>query len=95
MALAYDYYKTGNRPALFNHVADAKRWGVAHNVPVICNEFGAYDQSSRMEDRVRYYTDLSAVFRELAVPWQIWFMIMDAKTGVVAPEYRTALGLGG
>jgi hypothetical protein len=26
------------------------------------------------------------------IPWQQWFMIMDAA-GSVVPEYRTALGL--
>jgi endoglucanase len=89
-----DYYQIGNATALRNRIAEAKSWAVTNNVPVICNEFGAYDANSRMEDRVRYYTDLRTIFNELAIPWQIWFMIMDAKTGSVDPEYQTALGLG-
>jgi hypothetical protein len=60
----------------------------------VCNEFGVYDARSRMEDRARYYTDLTGVFDELQIPWQLWFMIMDAKTGAVAPEYTAAFKLG-
>ena len=32
-------------------------------------------------------------FEELEIPWQIWFMLMDAKTGKVDPAYRKALRL--
>jgi hypothetical protein len=47
-----------------------------------------------MEDRARYYTDLIDVFDELQIPWQLWFMIMDPRSGAVAPEYTTAFKLG-
>jgi licheninase len=93
LSAAKSYYATGNRSALRNHVLLAKSWAVKNNVPVICNEFGAYDGSSRLEDRARYYTDIVSVFDELQIPWQEWFMIMDS-TGTVIPEYRAALKLG-
>jgi hypothetical protein len=92
MTLAYDYYKTGNRSALFNHVADAKRWGVAHNVPVICNEFGAYARTSRVVDRIRYYTDIVSIFQELQIPWQTLYPVMDADGNIVPRELRAAFG---
>jgi licheninase len=88
-----NYYIDGTRSALRNHILAAKRWAVKNNVPVICNEFGAYDSSSKLEDRVRYYTDVVGIFEELAIPWQIWFMVMDTN-GSVIPEYRTAMKLG-
>jgi endoglucanase len=87
------YYSDGTHSAVRNHILDAKRWAVKYNVPVICNEFGAYDGSSRLEDRVRYYTDVVGVFDELSIPWQIWFMVMDSS-GTVLPEYRSAMKLG-
>ncbi|HEU5077324.1 MAG TPA: CIA30 family protein [Polyangiaceae bacterium] len=87
-----NYYRTGNANALHNRIVTAKKWAVDHNVPVICNEFGAYDGTSQLEDRVRYYTELTRIFRELEIPWQHWFMILDDETGV-APEYREAFGL--
>jgi licheninase len=90
---ARGYYHTGNRAAIRNQMVQAKRWAVANNVPVICNEFGAYDRTSRLEDRARYLTDVVSIFEELEIPWQQWFMIMDAD-GNVLPEYRAALRLG-
>ncbi len=88
------YASLGTKESLYNALAEAKKWAVKNNVPVICNEFGVYERSSRMEDRARYYTDLVDVFDELQIPWQIWFTIMDAKTGAVDPAYTTAFKLG-
>lgn len=87
-----NYYRNGNANALYNRIATAKKWAVEHNVPVICNEFGAYDGTSQLEDRVRYYTELTRIFGELEIPWQHWFMILDEE-GEVIPEYREAFGL--
>ncbi|MGC4086372.1 MAG: cellulase family glycosylhydrolase [Polyangiaceae bacterium] len=86
------YYREGNRSALRNKILNAKRWAVTNDLPVICNEFGAYDARSKLEDRARYYTDLISIFKELEIPWQHWFMIMDAS-GNVIPEYRSAMQL--
>ncbi len=88
------YYSLGTKEYLYNALAEAKKWAVKNNVPVICNEFGVYEKSSRMEDRARYYTDLINVFDELQIPWHLWFMTMDAKTGAVPPDYVTAFKLG-
>jgi licheninase len=93
LSAARNYYQTGNRATLHNQILAAKRWAIANNVPVICNEFGAYDGASRLEDRARYLTDVVSIFDELEIPWQQWFMIMDSA-GAVIPEYRTAMRLG-
>jgi len=93
LELLHNYYKSGNREALRNRLVAVKSWAVTHNVPIICNEFGAYAAAAQKEDIVRYYTDLIALFGELEIPWQIWFMIMDAKTGQVDPAFQKAFGL--
>lgn len=89
---AQSYYSNGTRAAIRNRILKAKRWAVTNNVPVICNEFGAYDVVAKLEDRVRYYTDVVGIFDELAIPWQSWFMVMDA-TGTLPAGYATAMGL--
>ncbi len=86
------YYTTGNKTWIRNQIIKAKQWAVDNNVPVICNEFGAYDGTSLKGDRIRYYTDLIDIFEELEIPWQHWFMVMDDE-GVVDPELLTAFGL--
>lgn len=87
------YHREGNRAALRNRLVEVKRWAVEHQVPIICNEFGVHDASSRHADRVRYYGDLIGLFEELEIPWQIWFQLMDAETGAIDPGYAAALGL--
>ncbi len=86
------YYVNGTVEALYNRIAKAKKWAVEHQVPVICNEFGVYDRTSLLEDRVAYYKTLIGTFNELEIPWQHWFMIMD-ENGTVIPEYVEAFGL--
>jgi endoglucanase len=88
-----NYHRNGNREALRNRLVKVKRWAVEKNVPIICNEFGVHMSSARKEDIARYYTDLIGLFEELEIPWQVWFMLMDAKTGEVDPAYRKALRL--
>jgi licheninase len=88
-----NYYRTGNKSALRNQIIGAKRWAVEHDVPVICNEFGAYDRSSEQADRVRYYTDLVDSFNGLEIPWQHWFMLMDPTTGALNSAYTSAFRL--
>jgi endoglucanase len=89
---AQSYYINGTRAAIRNRIVKAKRWAVKNNVPVICNEFGAYDAASKLDDRVRYYTDVVGIFDELSIPWQSWFMTMDSA-GALPAGYATAMGL--
>jgi licheninase len=91
--LVHNYYQQGNKSALRNQIIRAKQWAVENQVPVTCNEFGVYDVSSTLEDRVNYYTDLIDIFEELEIPWQHWFMIMDAETGEIDADLKTAFGL--
>lgn len=90
---ARSYYRQGNRDALYNEIARAKRWAVDHGVPVICNEFGAYDGGTSTADRAAYYADLIGVFEELEIPWTHWFMVMDRDTGAIDPAIAAAMGL--
>ena len=75
-----------------NRIIEGKRWAVENNVPLICNEFGAWDGVSAKSDRIAYYTDLVNIFEELEIPWQHWFMVME-RDGSVDPELAVALGL--
>jgi endoglucanase len=87
-----NYYRDGTVEAVWNRIAVAKAWAVKHGVPVICNEFGAYERRSRLEDRVAYYDAMIGTFEELEIPWQHWFMVMS-EDGTIAPEYVEAFRL--
>lgn len=87
------YHTEGNSTAMYNRIAKAKEWAITHQVPLVCNEFGAHTATSRADDRVRYYEDLINIFTEQAVAWQIWFMVMDPDTGAIDPALTQALEL--
>jgi len=89
---ARSYHRDGTRSALRNRIAEAKAWAVDNDVPVVCNEFGAYDGRSSLTDRAAYLADLVDVFEELQVPWQHWFMTMN-DDGEVVPELSSAMRL--
>ncbi len=93
MSQINNYYRNGNQTALLNRMAEAKQWAIDNNVPLICNEFGAYDGDSEKADRIAYYQDLVENFETLRIPWQHWFMIMNASTGTVDPDLSAAFGL--
>lgn len=87
-----NYYRNGTREALYNQIVRAKAWGVEHNVPVICNEFGVYPRTVLREDLVRYYADVIGIFEELEIPWTHWFMILE-ENGSVAQDLAQAFRL--
>lgn len=67
-----NYYKTGNKETIINTMLAAKKWAVEKNVPIICNEFGAYDKGSTAESRLNYYKAFREAADTLQIPWQHW-----------------------
>jgi licheninase len=92
LTLVDEYHTIGSKNWMYNRIAEAKKWGIDHNVPVICNEFGVFEGASGRADRAQYYTDLIDIFDQQEIPWTVWYRIMDEE-GVVSPDYRTAFGL--
>src|SRR5260221_4470261 len=56
----------------------AKRW----NVPVTCNEFGAYSKFATPEDRARWISDLPMTPEKYGIGWTMW-------------DYSGGVGVGG
>jgi hypothetical protein len=61
----WDYAKL---EALFRRCAD---WGRKHNVPVTCNEFGAYKLAPR-DSRLRYIQDARKALEANGIGWTMW-----------------------
>ena len=83
-------------------VAHAAAWGRRHNVPLTCNEFGAYRAYTPAEARLRWIADVRAALEKHRVGWAMWdyagsFAVAPKRDGVAAPDRPTlaALGLGG
>ncbi len=67
-----NYYKTGNKETMLNTIYTAKAWAVKNKVPVIINEFGAYNLKSTAQDRLNYLTAMREICDTLQIPWTHW-----------------------
>jgi endoglucanase len=87
-----NYYKEGNKQHIKNRLAKVKNWAFDHNVPLICNEWGAYPNTAKIEDLNAYFKTMGEIFREMDISWQVWFGIMDSENRLL-PGMAEALEL--
>lgn len=87
-----DYYKEGNKQHIKNRLAIVKNWAYTHNVPLICNEWGALPNTSKLEDLNSYFQTMGEIFEEMDISWQVWFGVMDNEMNLL-PGMAKALNL--
>ena len=90
-----NYYKTGNKEAIINKVLPAKKWAVEHQVPIILNEFGAYNLRSDAQSRLNYLQAMREMSELLEIPLTHWgytggFSLFE--DGVMIDGIKEALG---
>jgi endoglucanase len=89
---AKNYYKEGNKQHIKNRMAKVKNWAFDHNVPLICNEWGALSNTAKIGDLNAYFKTMGEIFREMDISWQVWFGIMDSENRLL-PGMAEALDL--
>jgi licheninase len=67
-----NYYKNGNKEAILNLILPAKEWAVKNNVPVIINEFGAYNLETDKQSVLNYMTAMREISDTLEIPLTHW-----------------------
>lgn len=67
-----NYYKTGSKGYILSRVFKAKQWAVENNVPLVWNEFGAYNVKSDPQSILNYLTAVREISDTLQIPWQHW-----------------------
>lgn len=87
-----NYYKEGNKTFIKNRLIKAKDWAFTHQVPLICNEWGAYNKTAKLTDLNAYFQTMGEIFQELDISWQVWFGIMD-ENYTLLPGMAEALDL--
>lgn len=87
-----NYYREGNKIFIKNRLAKVKNWAYDHQVPLICNEWGAYPKSAKLEDLNAYFKTMGEIFQEMDISWQVWFGIMDSENKLL-PGMAEALDL--
>ncbi|MFQ3576372.1 MAG: cellulase family glycosylhydrolase [Cytophagales bacterium] len=87
-----EYFKEGNKQHIKNRLALVKNWAFEHNVPLICNEWGALSTTAKIEDSNAYFKIMGEIFDELDIAWQVWFGVADNEFKLL-PGMAESLGL--
>ena len=82
-----NYNKNGNMEAILKSVIPAKKWAIEHNVPVIINEFGAYNLKTDKQSVLNYMSAMRTISDTLQIPLTHWgytggFALFDSEDGV-------------
>ena len=86
-AAVKNYYKNGNKEAILKSILPAKEWAKKHNVPVIINEFGAYNLKTDKQSVLNYMTAMKEISDTLQIPLTHWgytggFALFESTDGV-------------
>jgi aryl-phospho-beta-D-glucosidase BglC (GH1 family) len=83
-------------------IDEAAAWGKSKNVPLICNEFGAYREHTEAGSRMNWIRDVRTALEADGIGWTMWdyrggFGVVYKEDGQAAkadPAVVEALGLG-
>ncbi|MBS7566978.1 cellulase family glycosylhydrolase [Mucilaginibacter sp. Bleaf8] len=69
----YELYKTdGNEQSVRDKLQIVKNWSAKYYVPVICGEYGVYNQYADLDSRCRYIKAVRTALKELHIPGMLW-----------------------
>jgi aryl-phospho-beta-D-glucosidase BglC (GH1 family) len=80
-------------------ISQVAEWAERRNVPVICNEFGAYRQAAEPSDRAAWIADVRTALERYGIGWAVWeydggFGVVTKQHGQLIPEESTVRALG-
>ena len=83
----YSYNEIANKEYILNLILPAKKWAVTNNVPVIINEFGAYNLKTDKQSVLNYMTAMRQIGDTLEIPLTHWgytggFALFESTDGV-------------
>ena len=82
-----NYYKLGSKEYILSLILPAKEWAVTNNVPVIINEFGAYNVKTDKQSVLNYMAAMKEISDTLQIPLTHWgytggFSLFESTDGV-------------
>lgn len=85
-SLVKNYPNRANKEVMLNAILKAKQWAVANNMPVIINEFGAYNVVSDKQSVLNYMNTMREISEELQIPLTHWgytggFALFESEPG--------------
>jgi len=85
--------------AIAGRIAFAAAWARERNVPLICNEFGAYRDTANPASRARWIGDVRAALEENHIGWAMWdyrgnFGVVERTDTQITPDLAVLKALG-
>jgi endoglucanase len=99
----YNLYLYGaghwDHAAIAGRIAFAAAWARERNVPLICNEFGAYRDTANPASRARWISDVRSALEENHIGWAMWdyrgnFGVVERTDTQVTPDAAILRALG-
>jgi endoglucanase len=99
----YDLYLYGvggwNADAIAGRIAFAAAWAHERNVPLICNEFGAYRETADPASRARWIHDVRSALEANHIGWAMWdyrgnFGVVTRTDTEITPDDAILKALG-
>ncbi len=83
----YQYRTDGNERALYDKLSIVKKWGEKYEVPLLCGEYGVYNQYADQDSRCRYIKAVRKTLKTLSIPGMLWdyngtFSIFTGKPSI-------------
>jgi endoglucanase len=82
----YQYKTDGNEQSVKDKLQIVKNWSARYYVPVICSEYGVYNQYANLDSRCRYIKAVRTNLKQMQMPGMLWdydgnFSIFKGKPG--------------
>ena len=68
----YQYKSDGNEQSVKDKLQIVKNWSARYYVPVICTEYGVYNQYADLESRCRYIKAVRTNLKQMQMPGMLW-----------------------
>ena len=68
----YQYKSDGNEQSVKDKLQIVKNWSARYYVPVICSEYGVYNQYADLESRCRYIKAVRTNLKQMQMPGMMW-----------------------
>lgn len=99
----YNLYLYGaggwNADAIADRIGFAAAWARERNVPLMCNEFGAYRDTADPASRARWIHDVRSALEANHIPWAMWdyrgnFGVVTRTDSEITPDGSILKALG-
>lgn len=83
----YQYKNDGNEQSVKDKLQIVKNWAGSYGVPVICSEYGVYNEHADVDSRCRYIKTVRSALKQLQIPGMLWeydgnFSIFSGKPSI-------------